>query len=167
LHHQAKNFRVGFAQVYFARGNAAVKQREKVPLADFVNHVLRNVGKVIQPVARQLQLAHRFYRALVGVQDALPFINDSLHLKGTAALSSVFQHQAVSSAAADDPAVQLFPFFAAKGQIKHFILGALVQKMIHQKIPRLKIHHNAAQIKNNVFIHKRFIPPVLAYIIPA
>ena len=43
----------------------------------------------------------------------------------------------------------------------------LVQKKKKKKIPRLKIHHNAAQIKNDVFIHKRFIPPVLAYIIPA
>ena len=47
------------------------------------------------------------------------------------------------------------------------VLSPSEMKMIHQKIPRLKIHHNAAQIKNDVFIHKRFIPPVLAYIIPA
>ena len=145
LHQSGENFRLRLAQMNVTAGNAAVKQGEEIPLFQIaVHHIAGNVGQIIQPVARQFQLAHGLDGGLFGAQHAFPFLDDGANLKHPVHAGGVFQHDAVGLRAGDNAPVKVLPFLAAKGQVVHNVLGALVGKPLHQKIFGVEVHHNAA-----------------------
>ena len=87
-------------------------------------------------------------------QDGGPLVDDGLHLKYAVDAGGVFQHRSVALFTGDGAAVQVLPLLAAKGQLVHNFLGAFVHKVVHQKIFGIELHDHAAEIKNNIFIHK-------------
>ena len=155
LHQQRVDPRVGFEQVDIAGGDAAVKQRKEIPLFDLLHGVRGNVGQVIQPIARQLQLAHRVDGVLVGFEDDLPLVDHGLYLKNASAGGCVFQHDPVGGPAGNIPPVQVLPFLTAKGQGVHDLLRLFVHKAVHQEIFGGEVDNHAAQVKDDVFIHKQ------------
>ena len=152
LHQQRIDLRVRLEHMYIAGGNAAVKQWEKVPLFEVVHRIGRNVGKIIQPVPGQLQLAHGVDGALLGVQETFPFVNDRLHLKRAAAGGGVFQHDAVGRAARNDAAVQVLPLLAAKGQRIDDLLRLAVHEAVHQEVFGRIVDNDAAKVEDDIFI---------------
>ena len=137
-----------------AGGNAAVKQREPLPLAQLVHHVGGHIRQVIQTVACTFQLAHDLHGGPFCLHHGGPLLDAGLHLKYAVGAGGVFQHELVGLLPADDAAVQIEPFLTAEHKRVGLLLGAAVHKVIHQKVLGGKIYNNAAEIKNNIFIHK-------------
>ena len=69
-------------------------------------------------------------------------------------MGGLLQHDLIGFLAGDDAAVQILPLLAAENQLVGFLLSVAVHEMVHQEILGGKIHHNAAKIENNIFIHK-------------
>ena len=153
LHEQGVDLRVRFAHMHITGDHAAVKQREEIPVADFFKSVGGHVGKVVQAVSGQFQLARGLEGALVGLQDTFPFVDDRLNLKGAAAAGGVFQHDAVCRSAGKVAPVHIFPLFAAEGQCIHDLFGLFIHKTVHQKILGGKVDDDPAQIKDDVLVH--------------
>ena len=154
LHQRCKNLRLRLAQVYIARGNAAVKQREPLPLAQLVHNVRRDVRQVVQAVPGGLQLAHDLHSGLFGFQHREPLVKAGLHLKHAVGVGGLLQHDLIGFLAGDDAEVQILPLLAAKDDVVGLLLGTAVHEVVHQKIPGIKIDDNAAEIKNNILVHK-------------
>ena len=139
--------------MHIAGGNAAVKQREPLPLAQLVHNVGGNVRQIVQPVACGLQLAHNLHGVLFSAQHPGPLLNAGLYLKHAVGAGGIFQHTAVGLLTADGAAVKVLPFRTAENEGIGLLLGQTVHKMVHQKILRRKVHNNAAEIKDNILIH--------------
>ena len=140
--------------MYVAGSNTAVEQRKPLPLAQLVHDIRRDVCQVVQAVAGGLQLLHRMHGRFFRTQNGGPLVDDGLHLKHAVDAGGVFQHGGIAFLAGDDAAIQILPLLAAKGQLVHNFLGALIHKVIHQEILGIELHDHAAEIKNNIFIHK-------------
>ena len=69
-------------------------------------------------------------------------------------MGGLLQHDLIGFLAGDDAAVQILPLLAAKDDVVGLLLGAAVHEVVHQKIPGIKIDDNAAEIKNNILVHK-------------
>ena len=80
-------------------------------------------------------------------------VQNALYLKGTACLFGPVEHPEVCFAAGDPAGIQQLPFLTAEGQGKDFVLHLVVPEQIDQILVRVEIHHDAAEIEYDIFIH--------------
>ena len=127
----------------------------KMPvMAQLVHNVRRDVRQVVQAVPGGLQLAHDLHSGLIGFQHREPLVKAGLYLKHAVGVGGLLQHDLIGFLAGDDAAVQILPLLAAKDDVVGLLLGAAVHEVVHQKILGIKIDDNAAEIKNNILVHK-------------
>lgn len=148
---------VGFVDVDLAGGHTAVKKALHVPLHQQIEHIFRDIAQVINAVAVALELLHQFLHPAAGAQDVHPVIQHTLNLKGAALLLGAGQHPLVGLKAGDKPGVQQLPLLAAKGQLVHLLLHVGIAEAVHQILLGVKIDHNAAKIKYDVFVHCSYL----------
>src|SRR5699024_10641003 len=109
LQQQLVDGRVRLGELCLAGGDAAVEQGPELPLADLVDHVLRNVGQIVDGKAHLLQPLDHLLGFAAGLQHTGPVVQHALYLEGTAGGSGFFQHQGVTLGPAQLAGVQQQP----------------------------------------------------------
>ena len=142
---------VGLVDVDLAGGDPPVELVQQPLLPQEGQGVLGHIGEVIDAVAVALQPAHQVQHPPPDPENAHPVVQHLLHLEQTALGFGVFQHLLVALEPGDQPRVQLGPGLAAEGQPVDLLLGGFVAEPLHQVILGVKIHHDPAKIKNNIF----------------
>ena len=144
---------VGLGQMQLAAADAPLKQGEKVLLLQVFQGVRGNVGKVVDLVPHLLQPADQLQGAVHGLEHPHPVIQHGLHLKGPALLPGLGQHDLVGLLPGHKPQIQLLPLFAFKYDGLNGRFGLGVAQKVQQVLFGGKLHHHAAQVKDNILIH--------------
>ena len=100
-----------------------------------------------------LQALYQLLHPAARTQDVQPVVQHALHLELAPGGLCLFEHGAVAVKAGDQPGIQLLPFFTAKGQVVDLLFNGGIAQAVYQIGFGIKIHHDAAQIKNDAFIH--------------
>ena len=100
-----------------------------------------------------LELLDKGLHPAAGAEDMHPVVQNALYLKGAACLFGPVEHPEVRFAAGDPAGIQQLPFLTAEGQGKDFVLHLVVPEQIDQILVRVEIHHDAAEIEYDIFIH--------------
>ena len=100
-----------------------------------------------------LELLDKGLHPAAGAEDMHPVVQNALYLKGAACLFGPVEHPEVCFAAGDPVGIQQLPFLTAEGQGKDFVLHLVVPEQIDQILVRVEIHHDAAEIEYDIFIH--------------
>jgi len=143
---------VGLGQLYLTGSNSAVEQLPEFALLQHFQHVPGNIRKVKHAVSALFQPLDELHGVVLGAQHIVPVVQNNAHLKGTAQSRALFAHDAVAFLAGEQAGVHLQPFLAAEGNVVELVLHTFVHEMVDEEFARVKIHHDAAQIKNNIFI---------------
>ena len=143
---------VGLGQLYLTGSNSAVEQLPEFALLQHFQHVPGNIRKVKHAVSALFQPLDELHGVVLGAQHIVPVVQNNAHLKGTAQSRALFAHDAVAFLAGEQAGVHLQPFLTAEGNVVELVLHTFVHEMVDEEFARVKIHHDAAQIKNNIFI---------------
>ena len=147
----------------FTGGDTTVKQALKIPLHQQGQDILRDVAQVVDAVAVGFQLLHQLLHFAAGAQNVHPVVQHALHLKYTIVLLGVGQHPLVGLVTGKQAGIQQLPLLALKGQLADQLFRLGVAKAVHKVFLGVKIDHDAAKIKDDIFIHSGFLKSCLHF----
>mgnify|MGYP000520819983 FL=1 len=93
-----------------------------------------------------------------------PIVQHALHLKRAAIFFCAGQHPQVGLRAGDKPCIQQLPLLAFKGQLGYLLLYLGIAEAVYQVGLGVEIHHDTAQIKDDIFIHRCFLNSVWMFL---